>query len=145
MTAIETTSATPTRAKPLTPRAAVAWFLHDMAEVSGYAVSGWTEGKILSLYATFRPMLTAPDPWYYSGIVAHESCKIMDLFEKNEADELMRQLFAQMDKVVGRFKDDCSSLAILLMCRLGMGSILLHRKVPDNLLAKIMLILLGSP
>ena len=29
--------------------------------------------------------------------------------------------------------------------RLGMGSLIMHRKVPDNLLAKIMLILLGSP
>jgi hypothetical protein len=139
-------AAGPRRAKkPMTPRAAIAWFLHDMAEASGYAVREWTEGRILSQYAEHRPMLTAPDPWYYAGVVALESCKIIDLFERDVAEELMRQMLAQMDSVVGRFNDDCSSLALLLMGRLGKGALLLHRKVPDNLLAKIMLILLGSP
>jgi hypothetical protein len=131
--------------RALTARRAIAWFLSDMAEVSGYAVNTWTEGKILSMYASYRPMLTAPDPWYYAGVTALEACKIMDLFEREESDELMREMLQQMDKVVGRFNNDCSELAILLMGRLGMGSLLLHRKVPDNLLAKIMLILLGSP
>jgi len=131
--------------KLIKPRAAVAWFLSDMAETSGYAVATWTNGRMLSMYAEYRPLLTAPDPWYYAGIVALEACKIMDLFEKREADELMREVIRQMDGVVGRFNTDCSELAILLMGRLGMGSLIMHRKVPDNLLAKIMLILLGSP
>ena len=131
--------------KVIKPRAAVAWFLSDMAETSGYAVATWTNGRMLSMYAEHRPLLTAPDPWYYAGIVALEACKIMDLFEKREADELMREVIRQMDGVVGRFNTDCSDLAILLMGRLGMGSLIMHRKVPDNLLAKIMLILLGSP
>lgn len=131
--------------KLIKPRAAIAWFLSDMAEASGYAVATWTDGKMLSMYAEYRPMLTAPDPWYYSGVVALEACKIMDLFEKPEANELMREVLRQMDGVVGRFNTDCSDLAVLLMGRLGMGSLIMHRKVPDNLLAKIMLILLGSP
>lgn len=49
-----------------------------------------------------------------------------------------------MDQVIGRDDNDSSSLAILIMGRLGMGSLLMHRKVPDNLLAKVMMILLGS-
>ena len=131
--------------KLIKPRAAVAWFLSDMAETSGYAVATWTNGRMLSMYAEHRPLLTAPDPWYYAGVVALEACKIMDLFEKDEANELMREVVRQMDGVVGRFNTDCSDLAVLLMGRLGMGSLIMHRKVPDNLLAKIMLILLGSP
>ena len=143
--ALEAHGVSEAQKKLIKPRAAVAWFLSDMAETSGYAVATWTNGRMLSMYAEYRPMLTAPDPLYYAGIVALEACKIVDLFEKAEANELMREVLRQMDGVVGRFNSDCSDLAVLLMGRLGMGSLIMHRKVPDNLLAKIMLILLGSP
>jgi len=124
------------------PKDAVSWFLRDMAEVSGYAVT--MPAKPLSAYATFRPILTAPDPWYFAGIVALEACKICDLFPTEEGNEVLREVFSGMDAAIGREDDDASSLAFLIMGRLGMGALLLHRKVPDNLLAKVMLILLGS-
>lgn len=112
-----------------------------MAEVSGYAVS---PGQHLSPYATYRPMLTAPDPWYFAGIVALESTKICDLFESEQADEVLREVFDRMDEIAGRDDKAVSKLAFLVMGRLGMGALLMHRKVPDNLLAKVMMILLGS-
>ena len=128
----------------ITPKAAAAWFLKDMAQVSGYVVKAWTPGEPLSAYATYRPMLTAPDPWYFAGVVALEACKICDLFPPEQANEVLREVFATMDAAVDRDNDDASSLAFLIMGRLGMGALLLHRKVPDNLLAKVMMILLGS-
>jgi hypothetical protein len=136
-------STTPAPAKGvMSPAEAVAWFLRDMAQVAGYMLDGTTK---LSLYATYRPILTAPDPWYFAGVVALESCKICDLFPADEADEVLREIFARMDKVVGRDDTAASDLAFLVMGRLGMGSLLLHRKVPDNMLGKIMMILIGSP
>lgn len=128
----------------VTPRQAVAWFLRDMADVSGYMGQGAAVRSPLAAYALFRPVLTQPDPWYFAGVVALEAAKICDLFETPEADEVLRQVFGTMDQVVGRDDDDASALAILIMGRLGMGSLILHRKVPDNLLAKVMMILLGS-
>lgn len=129
----------------VSPQEAAARFLRDMAEVSGYAVAAWSPGQHLSPYATYRPILTAPDPWYFAGIVALESAKICDLFPAEQADEVLREVFEGMDVIAGRDDDAVSKLAFLVMGRLGMGSLLLHRKVPDNLLAKVMMILLGSP
>ena len=128
----------------ITPKDAAAWFLRDMAQASGFVVQAWTAGRPLSAYATYRPLLTAPDPWYFAGVVALEACKICDLFPPEEANEVLREIFATMDAVGGRDNDDASALSFLIMGRLGMGALLLHRKVPDNLLAKVMLILLGS-
>ena len=128
----------------MAPQDAALWFLRDMAEVSGYAVPEWHEGKRLSAYATYRPILTAPDPWYYAGLVALEACKICDLFPSDMARETVREVFARMDSVIYREDDDASTLAFLIMGRLGKGALLMQRKVPDNLLAKVMLILLGS-
>jgi hypothetical protein len=130
--------------KFMPPAAAAAWFLHDMAEVAGYPVTDWAAGG-LSPYARYRPVLTASDPWYLAGVVALEACKICDLFPTEEARELMREVVDRLDGVAGRDDDAVSALALLVMGRLGMGSLLMHRKVPDNLLAKVMLILLGSP
>ncbi len=128
----------------IAPEDAVAWFLRDMADVSGYVGQDNGVRSPLAGYALYRPVLTAPDPWYFAGIVALEACKICDLFPTDQADEVLRQVFAAMDKAIGRNDTDASSLAIMIMGRLGMGSLILHRKVPDNLLAKVMLILLGS-
>ncbi len=128
----------------VTPQMAVAWFLRDMADVSGYMGAGAAVRSPLAAYALFRPVLTMPDPWYFAGIVALEVAKITDTFETPQADELLREVFGAMDKVIGRDDNDASSLAILIMGRLGMGSLILHRRVPDNLLAKVMMILLGS-
>lgn len=128
----------------VSPQEAADWFLTDMAEVSGYAVADWTEGKLLSAYATYRPILTAPDPWYFAGIVALEGSKICDLFPREHADEVLREVLARMDRVVGRDDDKVSKLTLLILGRLGMGALIMHRKVPDNLLGKVMMILLGS-
>ncbi|MBY0508729.1 MAG: hypothetical protein K2P94_01130 [Rhodospirillaceae bacterium] len=128
----------------VSPQEAADWFLTDMAEVSGYAVADWTDGKLLSAYATFRPILTAPDPWYFAGIVALEGCKICDLFPREYSDEVLREVFARMDRVVGRDDDKVSKLTLLILGRLGMGALIMHRKVPDILLGKVMMILLGS-
>ena len=130
----------------ISPKEAVAWFLGDMAEVSGYALTeDWSKGKRLSAYATYRPILTAPDPWYFAAVVALESCKICDLFPSDQANEILREVLTRMDATIGLRDDSASALTFLVMGRLGMGALLMHRKVPDNLLAKVMLILIGSP
>lgn len=126
------------------PKEAVAWFLRDMADVSGYIGVETGVRSPLAAYALFRPVLTEPDPWYFAGVVALEAAKICDVFETEQADEILRLVFGTMDNVIGRGDTDSSSLAILIMGRLGMGSLIMHRKVPDNLLAKVMMILLGS-
>jgi len=130
--------------KPITPKDAAAWFLRDLGEVSGYAVAEWSKGKKLSAYATYRPVLTAPDPWYFAGVVALEACKICDLFEPEIANEILREVMSGLDAAAGRDDTSVSDLAFLLMGRLGMGAVLLHRRVPDELLSKVMIILLGS-
>jgi hypothetical protein len=128
----------------MSAKAAVDWFLHDMAEVSGYVLSGFKQLQALSVYATYRPMLTKPDPWYFAGVVAMEASPIIAVYPKDIADELLREIFAQMDAVIGRDDDEASSLTLMLLGRLGLGSMLMGRHVPDNMRTKIMLLLMGS-
>jgi hypothetical protein len=128
----------------IAPKDAAAWFLRDMADVSGYLGQDSGVRSPLAAYSMYRPVLTAPDPWYFAGIVALEACKVCDLFPTEQANEVLREVFASMDGVIDRDDDDASSLAFLIMGRLGMGALIMHRKVPDNLLAKVMMILLGS-
>ena len=127
------------------PRTAVSWFLHDMAQASGYAIAKPpSAGRRLSGYAMFRPMLTQPDPWYFAGIVALEACKVCDLFSSEVASEVMREIYEQADAVAGREGNDVATLTMLIMGRLGLGTVLLRGKAPDSLLGKIMMILIGS-
>jgi hypothetical protein len=128
----------------ISPQAAAKWFLHDMAEVSGFVLSGFQSMSPLSVYASYRPILTKPDPWYYAGVVGLEVSAVTDLFTKDGADDILRGVFEQMDAVVGRDDDDASALTMLLLGRLGIGSVLMGRKVPDNMMARIMLMLLGG-
>lgn len=122
---------------------AAQWFLCDMAEVSGYAITGFARSEMRSLYPQYRPMLTQPDPWYYAGTVALEAAKICDLFPPEESDALLREVFEQINVVIGRKNSDVSTLAFLLLGRLGLGAVLMRRKVPDDMLGKIMMILAG--
>jgi hypothetical protein len=130
----------------VTPQAAAGWFLRDMAEVSGYALAMSSRSeRLLSVYAACKPMLTAPDPWYFAGIIALEGCKVPDFFAPETASEIMRAVFEQADRTIGRAGSDVATLAFLTMGRLGIGTVLLRGKAPDNLLGKIMMILIGSP
>jgi hypothetical protein len=129
----------------VTPRAAAGWFLRDMAEASGYLPATSSRGtRMLSPYATYRPMLTAPDPWYFAGIIALEGCKVPDYSPPDKSGEVMREIFDQADRAVGRDGTDVATLAFLTMGRLGIGTVLLRFKAPDSLLGKIMMILMGS-
>lgn len=128
----------------ISPEAAAKWFLHDMAEVSGFVLSGFQSMSPLSVYASYRPILTKPDPWYYAGVVALEVSAVTDLFTKDGADDILRGVFEQMDGVIGRDDDDASQLTMLLLGRLGIGSVLMGRRVPDNMMSRIMLLLLGG-
>jgi hypothetical protein len=128
----------------ITPRAAAEWFLLDMAEVSGFMRSGFKTMSPLSVYGTYRPILTKPDPWYFAGVVALEASAITDIFKAEGADDILREIFAQMDDVVGRDDDDASGLTMMLLGRLGLGSMLMGRKVPENMLARMMMLLIGS-
>jgi hypothetical protein len=131
--------------KPLiSPYAAAEWFLLDMAEVSGFMRSGFKNMSPLSVYGTYRPILTKPDPWYFAGVVALESSAITDIFRPEGADEILREIVGQMDRVVGRDDDEASALTMMLLGRLGLGSMLMGRKVPDNMLSRMMLLLIGS-
>ena len=129
----------------VTPRAAAGWFLRDMAEASGYLPATSSRGtRMLSVYATYRPMLTAPDPWYFAGIIALEGCKVTDFYPTAISTEVMREIFDQADRAVGRDGSDVATLAFLAMGRLGIGTVLLRGKAPDSVLGQIMMILLGS-
>jgi hypothetical protein len=131
--------------KPLiSPRAAVEWFLLDMAEVAGFMLSGFKAMSPLSVYASYRPILTQPDSWYYAGVVALEVSAVTDLFTSEGADDILREVFEQMDSVIGRDDKEASALTLMLLGRLGLGSVLMGRKVPDNMLSRIMLLLIGS-
>jgi hypothetical protein len=99
---------------------------------------------MLSVYATWRPMLTAPDPWYFAGLIALEGCKVTDFLKPAISTEVMREIFEQADRAVGRSGSDVATLAFLTLGRLGLGTVLLRGKAPDNMLGKIMMILLGS-
>lgn len=131
--------------KPLiSPRAAADWFLHDMAEVSGFILSGFKNMSPLSVYASYRPILTKPDPWYFAGVVALEASAITEIFTTVGADDILREIFGQMDAVVGRDDNDASALTLMLLGRLGLGSVLMGRKVPENMLSRMMIMLIGS-
>jgi hypothetical protein len=120
---------------------AAVWFVADLLEVSGYA-RPWTRHR--SGYAHYRPILTAPDPWYFAGLVALETSKIIDVFPKKKADALLREVLIQADLAGARHEVRVSNLVLGVMGRLGMGAILLQAKVPDILISKVMRLLLGS-
>ncbi len=129
----------------MTAKDAVTWFLNDMAEVSGFGISGFKRtAEMTSMYPVYRPMLTSPDPWYYAGTVALEASKVADLFPQIESDAVLREIVSQVDGVVGRKNKDVSTLTFVLLGRLGLGAVLMRRKVPDEMLGKIMMILIGS-
>ncbi len=121
---------------------AAAWFIGDLMEVSGFVRPNM---RHRSGYAHYRPLLTAPDPWYFAGLVALEACKIVDLFEQEKADALLREVLAQADAAGARHEVKVSDLVLGIMGRLGMGALLMQTRVPDILIAKVMRLLLGSP
>ena len=129
----------------MTANDAARWFLCDMAEVSGFAMSGIDRTEAMrSAYPDYRPMLTSPDPWYYTGTVALEASKICDLFPPDESDAILREVFEQVDSIIARNNKDVSTLTFLMLGRLGLGAVLMRRKVPDDMLGQIMMILIGS-
>ena len=121
---------------------AAAWFIGDLMEVSGYVRPSM---RHRSGYAHYRPLLTAPDPWYFAGLVALEACKIVDLFAQEKADALLREVLVQADAAGARHDVKVSHLVLGIMGRLGMGALLMQTRVPDILIAKVMRLLLGSP
>jgi hypothetical protein len=128
----------------ISPQAAAEWFLLDMAEVSGFMRSGFTNMSPLSVYGTYRPVLTQPDPWYFAGVVALEAAAVTDLYTPEGAEEILREIYRQMDKTIGRDDVIASELTMMLLGRLGLGSILMGRKVPDDKLGRTMLLLIGG-
>lgn len=121
---------------------AALWFIGDVMEVSGFVRPSM---RHRSGYAHYRPLLTAPDPWYFAGLVALEASKIVDLFEQEKADALLREVLVQADVAGARHEVKVSDLVLGIMGRLGMGAILMHSRVPDILIAKVMRLLIGSP
>ncbi|MCA0200370.1 MAG: hypothetical protein LCH56_05975 [Proteobacteria bacterium] len=125
----------------LTAEDAASWFVSDLMEVSGFVRASM---RHRSGYSHYRPILTKPDPWYFAGLVALEASKIIDLFPPAKADALLREVLVQADAAGARHEVRVSNVVLGVMGRLGMGQLLLHGKVPDYLIAKIMRILLGS-
>jgi hypothetical protein len=130
--------------KAVAPYEASFCFLRDVAEVSGYRLRHGKHGQLLSGYSSYRPMLTAPDPWYFAALVALETCKICDLFPSKQSEPLLRTIFQNMDLMIGSDGHHVSSLAFAIMGRIGMAALLLNRKIPDDLLSKVMLTLSSS-
>ena len=130
---------------PVTPQDAARWFLRDMASSSGYSLDPVPgSDPLLAAYGSYRPLLTAPDPWYFAGVIALEVCKVIDFYPPEYSDEVMRHVCEQCDSVVGRKGDDVAALAMLIMGRLGLGAVLMRGKAPDSVLGKVMMILMGS-
>ncbi len=130
---------------PVTPAEAARWFLRDMAVAAGYPVDPVPGADtLLSNYASYRPLLTAADPWYFAGVIALEACKVVDYYRPEFSNEVMRHVAEQADKIIGRDGSDVADLALLIMGRLGIGTVLLRGKAPDSVLGKIMYILMGS-
>ncbi|MGE3333033.1 MAG: hypothetical protein AB7I36_05275 [Rhodospirillaceae bacterium] len=125
----------------LTAEDAASWFVSDLMEVSGFIRASM---RHRSGYSHYRPILTKPDPWYFAGLVALEASKIIDLFPPAKADALLREVLVQADAAGARHEVKVSNVVLGVMGRLGMGQLLLHGKVPDFLIAKVMRILLGS-
>lgn len=133
-------------AKPLvTPLEAARWFLRDMAQAAGYLVPP-VEGAdpLLAGYASYRPLLTAADPWYFAGVIALEACKVVDYYHPAYSNPVMRHICAEADRIIGREGTEVADLAQLIMGRLGIGTVLMRGKAPDSVLGKIMYILMGS-
>jgi hypothetical protein len=125
----------------LTVEDAASWFVSDLMEVPGFVRAS---RRHRSGYSHYRPILTKPDPWYFAGLVALEGCKIIDLFPQEKADAILREVLVQADAAGARHEVRVSNVVLGVMGRLGMGQLLLHGKVPDYLIAKVMRILLGS-
>lgn len=120
---------------------AAAWFVSDLMEVSGFVRPNM---RHRSGYSHYRPILTKPDPWYFAGLVALEASKIIDLFPQAKADAVLREVLVHADAAGARHEVRVSNVVLGVMGRLGMGQLLLHGKVPDFLIAKVMRMLLGS-
>ena len=130
---------------PVTPRDAARWFLRDMALAAGYSTDPVPGADpVLAGYASYRPLLTAADPWYFAGILALESCKVVDYYRPEFSNEVMRHIVEQCDKVIGREGREVADLTQLIMGRLGIGTVLLRGKAPDSVLGKIMYLMMGS-
>ena len=130
---------------PVLPQDAARWFLRDMASSSGYIIDPIPgSDPLLAAYGSYRPLLTAPDPWYFAGVLALEVCKVIDFYPPAFSDEVMRHVCEQCDTVVGREGNDVAALAMLIMGRLGIGAVLMRGKAPDSVLGKVMMILMGS-
>ena len=117
------------------------WFVGDLLEVSGFVRPAM---RHRSGYTHFRPVRTAPDPWYFAGLIALEGCKIIDLFPAEKADALMRAVLEQADAASERHGVKVSPVVLGVMGRLGMGCLLMQGRVPDILIAKVMRLVLGS-
>jgi hypothetical protein len=130
---------------PVTPQDAARWFLRDMASSSGYVLEPVPgSDPLLAGYGSYRPLLTAPDPWYFAGVIALEVCKVIDFYPPEYSNEVMRYVCDECDRTVGREGTDVASLSMLIMGRLGIGAVLMRGKAPDSVLGKIMTILMGS-
>ncbi len=130
---------------PVTPLDAARWFLRDMALAAGYPVDPVPGADpMLAGYAAYRPLLTAADPWYFAGVIALEACKVVDFYRPEFSNEVMRHIAAEADRIIGREGSEVADLALLIMGRLGIGTVLLRGKAPDSVVGKIMYILMGS-
>ena len=130
---------------PVTPVDAARWFLRDMALAAGYTTDPVPGADpVLAGYASYRPLLTAADPWYFAGVLALEACMVVDYYSPEFSNEVMRHIIEQCDKVIGREGTEVADLTQLIMGRLGIGTVLLRGKAPDSVLGKIMYIMMGS-
>ena len=130
---------------PVTPQDAARWFLRDMASSSGYVIEPVPgSDPLLAGYGSYRPLLTAPDPWYFAGVIALEVCKVIDFYPQEFSNEVMRHVCEECDRTVGREGTDVADLSMLIMGRLGIGAVLMRGRAPDSVLGKIMTILMGS-
>ena len=113
-----------------------------MAIVAGFDVP--EDEAEISCYVAERPILTVPDPWFYAGLVALEATKICGLFPPGEIEILLRRISENVDRKIGRRGRAVARLVLALMGRLGYGAVLMHTRVPDARIAKVILVMMGN-
>ena len=121
---------------------AVDWFLCDMAHAAGFFGAQPKRPRESSWIARL-PLLTAPNSWYFAGLVAREASVISSLFGPRDAGPLLKDVFGGCDAAIGRSDTAVSALIKRILGRVGLSSVICGAKVDDSRLSAVILALMS--
>lgn len=142
----------PTQTKPVfSARKAVEQFLTDMASVAKRTFPRWHATLAEGIGGcpidadTRRGVLDVHplDDYYFAGVVALEASKIRQLFEHDEAEELLSQIGDQVDAAAGRKDRVVSDLVFFITGRVETVLNADKEKMPYDQVVKAILQRLG--